>query len=30
MKFNVDLFEEDAGLGDTVSRAIKVITRNRV
>ena len=30
MKFNIDLFEEDAGLGDTVGRAIKVITRNQV
>ena len=30
MKFNIDIFEGDEGFGDTVQRAIKVITKDTV
>jgi hypothetical protein len=29
-KFNIDLFSQDEGFGDTVKRAIKVITRDTI
>jgi hypothetical protein len=28
-KFHIDLFDYDAGFGDTVQRAIKTITKNQ-